>query len=70
MIGGKGLTVGGIVGMVIAIFVAAAILPDAVSEIETANTTGWDESAVALWGIIGIVIVAGIVVGFWKMSGG
>lgn len=68
--GGRGLTVGGIVGLVIAVFVLAAILPDAITEIEGTNTTGWDASAVALWGIIGIVIVAGVVVGIWKVMGG
>lgn len=66
----KGVTVGGLVGGVIFIFMLAALMPDAISEIESANTTGWDDSAIALWGIISLVIVAGVVVGIWKHYSG
>lgn len=62
------VSVSGLIGMVILIFVAAALLPDAITEIEDANTTGWDSSAVALWGIIGIVIVAAFIVGIWNFT--
>lgn len=62
---GQFMNIGGLIGMVILIFVAAALLPSAITEIEDANTTGWDPSAVALWGIVGIVIVAAFVVGIW-----
>lgn len=62
------ISVSGLIGMVILLFVAAALLPDAITEIEDANTTGWDASAIALWGIVSIVVVAAFIVGIWNFT--
>lgn len=66
----RGVSIASLIGLVIFLFVLAAIGPDAISEVENANTTGWDASAIALWGILGTVIVAGFVVAVWKGTSG
>ncbi len=46
-----------------AIFVSA-LLPAAMSSVNTANTSGWTTSQIALWGIIGVVIIIVVVMMF------
>jgi len=46
------------VGMTIAvILVASVVLP----QIATANQSGWDSSTIAIWGILGVVVVASLI---------
>lgn len=70
-----GLTIKSIVLLSIGLTIMAAILPGALTSIDTATTTGWPTGAVAMWDIIIIVVVAsvilGIVGGMWaKRRGG
>lgn len=58
-----GLNAKTIVMFAVALVVMSAILPSAISNVEDANTTGWSTGATSMWGIIGIVAVAGIVIG-------
>lgn len=59
-----------IIGLAIAVIVAAAVLPDAISTLFAVNTTGWSTGATALWGALPIIIIAAIVVGFYTAKKG
>lgn len=55
------LSTGAIIGLVIGVVVLAALLPTAIQSINAANTTGWTETQVAIWGILGLIILAVVV---------
>ncbi len=56
-----------ILGLVIVVIVAAAALPAAITAFFSANTSGWtDPATIALWGLIPLIIIAVIVIKFWK----
>jgi len=48
----------------IGIFVLSAIVPAAFTNFFAANQTGWDVSTIALWTIIPLVIIAGLLLKF------
>ena len=48
----------------IGIFVLSAIVPAAFTNFFDANTTGWDVSTIALWTIIPLVVIAGLLLKF------
>lgn len=50
----------GIIMLAVGLLVAAAIVPTAITDIENANTTGWDASTVTIWGLIGTFAAIGI----------
>lgn len=50
-----------IISLVIGVVIMAALLPTAMNALNTANTTGWDETQLAIWGILGVIILAVIV---------
>lgn len=51
-----------IVFMVIGVYLISALLPSAISAINGANTTGWTTEQIAIWGIVGILIIAIVIV--------
>jgi hypothetical protein len=55
-----------IVKLAIGAIVAAAILPTAIENVSSVSTTGWDQSAAALWPLIPIFIVLSIALVFIK----
>lgn len=55
------MSTGAIIGLVISVVILAALLPTAMSAINDANTTGWDASQTAIWGILGLIILAVVV---------
>ena len=59
-----------IIGLAIAVIVASAVLPSAISTIFNANTTGWSTGAVALWDALPIIVIAAIVIGFYVTKKG
>lgn len=50
-----------IIGLVIGIVILAALLPTAISSLNGANLTGWDATQTAIWGIMGLIILAVVV---------
>lgn len=60
----KGLSIGVIISLAVGLAVLAAAVPNAITSIETANTTGWSSGTVAIWGILGLVVVAGLLLVF------
>lgn len=50
-----------IIGLVIGIVILAALLPTAVTALNNANLTGWDATQTAIWGILGLIILAVVV---------
>ena len=60
------LSSGGVLAMVVTILVVAAAIPIAVTAINDSNTTGWSAGQVALWGILGLVIIALVVIAFTR----
>jgi len=55
-----------IVTLVIAIFILAALLPSAMTSIFAANTTAWSATTILMWGILPVIIIAVIVLKFYK----
>ena len=55
------LSIGKIIMLVLGVYVTAALIPGAITTLVGANTTGWDTSTVALWGIIPLIVIIGIV---------
>ena len=56
-----------LVGVFVGAILAAALIPVALQQLATANTSGLDASTVALFGVIGIAIVVVVVVLFFKL---
>lgn len=50
-----------IISLVIGVVILAALLPTAITAINGANTTGWDDTQTAIWAILGIIILAVVV---------
>ena len=57
-------------GVVLLIYVIAALVPAALNQIFGANTTGWDAGTVALWGLIPLFVVIGLIRYFASRDGG
>jgi hypothetical protein len=55
-----------IVGLGIAGLVGAAFLSSAVDQLMNTNTTGWSTAVAAMWGVLGIVIIAAAILMFVK----
>lgn len=58
-----------LIGLLIAAVFIAALLPGVITSINGTNTTGWTASQIALFGVVGIVIVAAVVYAIVKKSG-
>jgi len=56
-----------IIKLAIGAIIAGAILPTAVSEVSTVNTSGWNASAAALWPLVPIFLVLGAALVFIKI---
>jgi len=52
-----GRSIGGILGICLGCYMFAATIPGAITAINDANTTGWTAAQVAIWPIVGIVIL-------------
>lgn len=50
-----------VVVLVIGIYLLATLLPDAITSINAANTSGWTTSQIAIWGVVSIVILAVVI---------
>ena len=55
------LSIGKIIMLVLGVYVTAALIPGAITTLTNASTTGWDASTIALWGIIPLIVIIGIV---------
>lgn len=50
-----------LVGLVIGIYLLAALIPSAISALNATNTTGWNATQIAIWGVLSIIILAVII---------
>ncbi|TDA25143.1 MAG: hypothetical protein DSO00_09030 [Archaeoglobi archaeon] len=55
-----------IIGLAIGLLIAASIVPVALTNLNTVNTTGWDPTAKTLWPLLSIFGVLGVVLIFMK----
>jgi len=67
--GSKKGSVDYIMGILFLALIASALVPTIFSSIKDANQTGWTASEIAMWAIIPIIIIIGIVYRFYKGSG-
>lgn len=51
-----------IIGLVVGLFVAGALLPSAISSLFDANTTGWSAEATTMWSTSGLLAVVGFAI--------
>lgn len=56
-----------VIDLFITVILVAALIPVALTQIFGANTSEWDASSVALWGIIGIIVVIAVVLAIFKI---
>lgn len=64
-----GLTPAKAVGIAIGVYVLAAVIPGAIDSFETADTTNFSANTLALWGLIPLGIVVGLVLAFMPRGG-
>jgi hypothetical protein len=57
-----------IVGGLVVLVLAAVLLPLGISQIHSANTTGWSSGEVTLFGILGTMVLIGVVIGIIFMA--
>lgn len=50
-----------VVGIFLTVVLAAALIPSALTTFNAANTTGWSTEQVALWGVIGVIIIVAVI---------
>ena len=55
------LSIGKIIMLVLGVYVTAALIPGAITTLSNTSTDGWDASTIALWGIIPLIVIIGIV---------
>lgn len=60
----KGVNPGSIMGVALAIFFVAAVIPAAISSFFNASTEGWSASTVALWALIPLAIIGLLILHF------
>lgn len=53
----------------IGIYFLAALLPDALSNFFSTDTTGWDAGSAALWGLIPLAIIGVLVYAYMPRGG-
>jgi uncharacterized membrane protein len=63
-IGGTAVTA--IVGLVVALVVLANLAPIALESLMDVDTTGWDTEVEAIWGVLIILIVVGLLFLVWR----
>ena len=51
-----------IITLVIGIYLFSALLPSAITSLNGANTTGWTATQIAIYAVIGIVILAVVII--------
>jgi hypothetical protein len=51
-----------IVGLVIGIYLFSALLPSAITALNGANTTSWTATQIAIYSVIGIVVLAVVII--------
>ena len=56
------------VEIAIGVFVAAAILPDAITSWFNISKTGWSSAASTLWDLAPVLIVAGVIIGYYEYT--
>jgi TRAP-type mannitol/chloroaromatic compound transport system permease small subunit len=59
----------GYILLAVGIIVLAAVVPAAITSFFAADTSGWDAGTVALWTVIPLVIVAVLLLSFFRGSG-
>ena len=57
-----------IIELAIGVFIAAAILPEAVTQWFGANKTSWTNPASVMWDVGGLLIVVGAVIAFYIVA--
>jgi hypothetical protein len=50
-----------VVGLFLTVVLAAALIPSALTTFNAANTSGWSSEQIALWGVIGVIIIVGVI---------
>jgi len=55
-----------IISLAIALIIASAIMPVALTNLASVNTSGWDPTAKTLWPLLSIFAVLGVVLIFLK----
>lgn len=50
-----------VVGIFLTVVLAAALIPSALTTFNAANTTGWSTEQIALWGVIGVIIIVAVI---------
>lgn len=63
---GQGVTIGALIGGVIFLYVMAALMPGVITNIENVTQTKWTATEKTLWSIVGIIVIAGLIVGVWR----
>ena len=60
--------VGKIVGLLVIAILTGALIPTALTSLKAANTTTWEDSEVAAYGVIAIMIIIAVVVMVAKLA--
>jgi len=58
--------IGGIIGLSIGVIMLASVF---MTTVHSTNTTGWSTSEVAIWGVVGLAGVVGILYGALNVFG-
>ena len=59
-----------IIKILVGIIVAAVLVPVIITQIVTADQSGWDAGSVAIWGILGIFVVLAVFLWLVKVAVG
>lgn len=59
--------VNNIIEVAVGLIIAGSFLPTAISTLLSANKTGWDAGTTAIYGVIGIVGILAVALGFINM---
>jgi len=51
-----------IITMVIGVYLFSALLPSAITSLNAANTTGWTTTQLAIYAVVGVVILTAVII--------
>lgn len=70
MVSIRAISAGAVLAIGIGIYFLSAVVPGALTNFFSANTTGWDTGTTALWALIPLAVVAMLVMIFIPSNGG
>ena len=59
-----------IVGVAVGVVILASVIGVAITQLENVDTSGWNPTVVTIFGVLSIIVIAGVILGVYKRVSG